>query len=256
MQLFDTHFHYYPETSPQEYYDKISRPELTRLLAVGANYVESLNARKFAEAIENSWFAAGVHPHSATDYLAAPETFDEFSEAEKMVAVGEIGLDFFYETSIRSDQYQVMEQFLNYALEWKRPAIIHCRDKDDCDNAYQDCYSMLRDFSGSGGRFVVHSFTGTTSWADKFLELGAFIGVNGIVTFPRAQNVRDLLSIIPDERLLLETDSPYLAPVPHRGKTNHPGLIIHVAEKIAELKQLSVEQVATMTSSNGCKFFL
>lgn len=256
MQLFDTHFHYYADTSPQEYYAMIKRPELTRLLAVGASYAESINARKFANEIDCAWFAAGVHPHSATEYLVSSEAFDEFIEDENMVAVGEIGLDFYYENSIKVDQYKVMELFLQHALEWQLPAIIHCRDKDHRDDAYCDCYSMLRDFSGSGGRFVVHSFTGTTAWADKFLELGAFIGVNGIVTFPRAQNVRDLVEIIPNERLLLETDSPYLAPIPHRGKTNHPGLIIHVAEKIAEVKQLSSEQIAEITSENACKFFL
>jgi TatD DNase family protein len=256
MQLFDTHFHYYPEISPQEYFDTIKRPELTRLLAVGANYAESINARNFAEEIDCAWFSAGVHPHSAAEYLGSPELFDEFRGHEKLVAVGEIGLDFYYENSARQDQYKVMEQFLNHALEWQLPAIIHCRDKDDHDDAYRDCYSMLRDFASSDGRFVVHSFTGTLEWADKFIELGGFVGVNGIVTFPRAENVRKLLSIIPDERLLLETDSPYLAPVPHRGKTNHPGLVIHVAEKIAELKQMTLEQVADITTSNACKFFL
>ncbi len=256
MQLFDTHFHYYADTSPQEYYAMIKRPELTRLLAVGANYAESVNAQNFANEIACAWFSAGVHPHSAAEYLTSPESFDAFREDEKMVAVGEIGLDFYYENSIRRDQYKVMELFMNHALEWRLPAIIHCRDKDDRDDAYRDCYSMLRDFSASGGRFVVHSFTGTTGWADKFLELGAFIGVNGIVTFPRAENVREILGIIPEDRLLLETDSPYLAPVPHRGKTNHPGLIIHVAEKSAEVKQMTAEQIAELTSSNACKFFL
>lgn len=256
MQLFDTHFHYYADTTPQAYYNMIKRPGLTRLLAVGTNYSESKNARTFAEAIAGGWFAVGVHPHSAAEYLNGSEPFDEFRAHEKLVAIGEIGLDFYYENSAKPAQYKVMEEFLTCALEWQLPAIVHCRDKDGCDDAYRDSYALLRDFAASGGRFVVHSFTGAIQWVEKFIELGSYIGVNGIVTFPRAENVRNLLKFIPDDRLLLETDSPYLAPVPHRGKTNHPGLIFHVAEKIADLKQLSLEQIGELTTTNACKLFL
>jgi TatD DNase family protein len=255
MELFDTHFHYYGELSPEAYYDSIKSDELAWLLAAGADLTESRKAQDFAEKIPNAWFAAGVHPHSAAEYANGIAMFNEFKGHPKLVAVGEIGLDFFYENSDRRIQCAVFEKFLKLALEWKLPAIIHCRDKNDIDDAYSECYPLLKNFAAQGGRFVVHCYTGTIAWAEKFLALGAFIGFTGIITFPRAGNVRDILKAIPDDRLLLETDSPYLAPVPHRGKTNHPGYLIKVAEKVAEERGMPVEDIAALTTANAFRFF-
>jgi len=255
MELFDTHFHYYDKgQSPDEYYEEIKTPELKYLLAAGADFEESLAARRFAEEIENSWFSAGVHPHSATE-LKNIKSFDEFKGHDKLVAIGEIGLDYFYDNSPRKIQRSVMEQFLLLALEWNLPAIVHLRDVDGKFDAYADGLTMLKDFARDGGNFVVHCFSGTPEWAEKFLELGAFLGVTGLVTFPRATNIRETLAVIPNERLLIETDSPYLAPVPYRGKTNNPGYVIKVAEKIAEERACSVEEIAELTTNNAMRLF-
>ena len=256
MQLFDTHFHFYAEYGhPGDYWENIRIPELAHVLACGADYEESLCARSFADNIPQAYFAAGVHPHSADKFRDGIKAFHEFRNADKLVAVGEIGLDYFYEHSDRGVQRRVMEQCLELALEWRLPAIVHCRDREDKNDSYADALPMLRDFSASGGRFEVHCYTGTIAWAEKILELGAYIGITGIITFPKAQNVRDLLPYIPDERLLLETDSPYLAPVPHRGTTNNPGYIIEVARKVAELKNITVERCAELTTANAIDFF-
>ena len=255
MELFDTHFHYYAgEQSPEEYYESIKTSELKYLLAAGADLPESRNARNFAEAIENCWFAAGVHPHSAEE-LDNISAFDEFKGHEKLVAVGEIGLDYFYDNAPRKIQHKVMEQFLALSLDWNLPAIIHLRDANDKFDAYADGFSMLQDFATDNGKFVIHCFSGTPAWAEKFLELGAFLGVTGIVTFPRANNIRETLKVIPDERLVIETDSPYLAPVPYRGKTNNPGYVIKVAEKIAEERRRSTEEIAELTTANAFRLF-
>jgi len=255
MELFDTHFHYYDkEQSPNEYYEDIKTPELKYLLAAGADFEESRAARRFAEEIENCWFSAGVHPHSATE-LKDIKSFDEFKGHDKLVAIGEIGLDYFYDNSPRKIQRSVMEQFLLLALEWNLPAIVHLRDVDGKFDAYADGLTMLKDFARDGGKFVVHCFSGTPEWAEKFLELGAFLGVTGLVTFPRATNIRETLAVIPNERLLIETDSPYLAPVPYRGKTNNPGYVIKVAEKIAEERACSVEEIAELTTNNAMRLF-
>ncbi|MBU8902478.1 MAG: TatD family hydrolase [Victivallales bacterium] len=255
MELFDTHFHYYDkEQSPQEYYDEIKIPELKYLLAAGADFEESRTARHFAEEIENSWFSAGVHPHSAAEFENI-KVFDEFKGHDKLVAVGEIGLDYFYDNSPRKIQRSVMEQFLLLALQWNLPAIVHLRDADGKFDAYADGLDMLKDFARDGGRFVVHCFSGTPEWAENFLELGAFLGITGIVTFPRATNIRETLKVIPDERLLIETDSPYLAPVPYRGKTNNPGYLIKIAEKIAEERGRTTEEIAELTTNNALELF-
>ena len=261
MKLFDSHFHYYNKNSagdyvsPESYFNKIKSDSLAFLMACGADYESSVMAREFAEAVKSSYFAAGVHPHDSSSYVKSIAAFDEFKGHEKLKAVGEIGVDYFYENSDRKAQRQVMEKFLELALSWQLPAIIHCRDKDNKFDAYSDAFSMLEDFHRSGGAFVVHCFAGNEFWCEKFLELDSFIGITGIVTFPKAQNIRDLLPVIPDDRLLIETDSPYLAPVPYRGKENLPCYVLEVAKKIADEKNLSVEEVAERTTNNALRFF-
>lgn len=255
MKLFDTHFHYYKDCSPQEYFQAAEERGVGFLLAAAGNYDETLASKEFADEIESAWYASGVHPHQAGQFVDDISMFNDFKGLDKLVAVGEIGLDYFYENSGKEEQLKVFEDFLNLSLEWKLPAIVHCRDKENCDEAYEHAYGLLKDFAGSGGTFEVHCFTGTISWAEKFLELGAWLGITGIITFPKAQNVRDALKIIPDDRLLLETDSPYLAPVPFRGKTNHSMYLKEVAERAAQERGVSFDEIAAQTTANAFKFF-
>ncbi len=255
MELFDTHFHYYREVAPAEYYSKAAERGVKHMLATGGNYDESLACRDFAADIDAAWFTAGVHPHQASEYIGDISMFDEFRGEQKFVAVGEIGLDYFYENSEKKHQRDVFEKFLKLALEWKLPAVIHCRDKEGSEEAYDDTGALLKDFSADGGRFVVHCYTGTIERAEEFLEMGAYIGFTGIVTFPRAQNVRDVLKVVPDDKLLLETDTPYLAPVPYRGKTNHSCYLPEIAERVASEKGMTTEALAKMTTANAFKIF-
>ncbi|MDA3800429.1 MAG: TatD family hydrolase [Kiritimatiellae bacterium] len=256
MKLFDTHFHFYDKNGePEEYWNEIKIPELEYVLAVGADFEESKVARDFASKIDNSWFAAGVHPHGADEIKDGIACFDEFKNDDKLVAIGEIGLDYFYENSERETQKKIMELFLEQALKLNLPAIVHCRDQNDKDQAYLDAFEMLKDFSKDGGQFELHCFAGTPFWAENFLDLGAYLGVTGIVTFPAAKNIRDSVKVIPLDRLLVETDSPYLAPVPHRGKPNNPGYVIEVAKKVAEVKGITADECAKITTKNAFEFF-
>jgi len=256
MKLFDSHFHFYStEGTPQEYWERIKIPELAYAMAAGADYQESQLAQKFAQEIDGAWFGCGVHPHNADQYISDISMFNEFRHERKLAAIGEIGLDYYYETSDRKNQQIVMEKFLALALDWELPAIIHCRDLDEREDAYEDTYGRLRDFANAGGEMTVHCFAGTTEWAKKFLDLGAYLGVTGMVTFPKAENIRSAVKYIPNDRILLETDSPYLAPVPYRGKTNHPGYLIKVAEKVAEVKNCAAEEIAEFTTANAARLF-
>ncbi|MBO5644182.1 MAG: TatD family hydrolase [Lentisphaeria bacterium] len=263
MQLFDTHFHFYGDVTPQEYCSNIklaieqSQTDVERLFlnAVGANFGESLKAQSFASATDDCIFSCGVHPHSAEEYLADRADFSVFRNDSKLAAVGELGLDYFYDYSDKRAQISVFEEFLALALDWKLPAIVHIRDKETVFDAYSDAYQILSDFSASGGRFVVHCFAGNPFWAEKFLALGAFCGVTGMVTFKKAENIRENLKTIPLDRLLIETDSPYLAPIPHRGKENHPGYLVYVALEAAKQYDIPAEQFAETTTANGKKFF-
>lgn len=267
MELFDTHFHFYGEATPAEYMKSVAAdletaaarvqcavPELY-LTAVGGDYLESCRAREFAAVVPKCRFAAGVHPHQAAPYLENREDFSVFRNDPRLAAIGELGLDYFYDHSDHNSQQLVLKEFLDLALEWDLPAIIHLRDKDDRDSAYQEGFALLQDFAGQGGRFVVHCFSGTVDWAEKFLELGAYLGVTGMVTFRRAENIREIVRMIPPERLLLETDSPYLAPVPFRGRENTPGLLLPAAACAAAECDRSIAEILELTTGNAKKFF-
>jgi TatD DNase family protein len=197
----------------------------------------------------------GIHPHDAESWNATVET--EIREAltsdgsrDKLVAVGEIGLDYFYDNSDRDVQKAVFAQQLQIAVDTDRPVVIHSRDADD------DTIAILRDFEGSlKRRGVIHSFTSGPGLARYAIAQGWCLGFNGISTFNKAENVRDIIRMTPLENLLLETDSPFLAPVPYRGRENAPFYIPFVAEKVAEVKELPIEAVLSQTYENSYRLF-
>lgn len=262
MQLFDTHFHYSGEATPCEYRRKILTealnagvfPESLELNAVGGDFIESLRAREFAHGVPDCVFSTGVHPGSVERYSGNIREFDVFKDDPLLAAVGELGLDYYYNPETACLQRKVLAEFLALALEWNKPAVIHLRDQGD-DSAFRDGMAMLQDFASSGGRFEVHCFTGSQEWAEKILELGGFIGITGMVTFRKAENIRETAARVPLDRLLLETDSPYLAPLPYRGKENHPGFLGLIAAKVAEIRGSGIEETAAATACNARRFF-
>ena len=255
MKLFDTHFHWDRKTDPKVIVEEAKHNNVHYGVCIGGDYKSSVESLEFVEPFENYWFTAGVHPHEASTFDGNLNCFDELFSNSKMVAVGEIGLDFFYGYSDKKSQLKVMETFTECALNLNKPLIIHCRDKDGIYDAYKEAYQILKDFAEDGGRFVVHCFTGNSHWLDKFLELGAYIGVTGIVTFPKAENIRTLVPAIPNERLLIETDSPYLAPKPYRGKTNFPKYLYEVAIKLSEVRSMNIDDLAELTLGNALNFY-
>ncbi len=267
MELFDTHFHFDGEKTPAEYIaglrndlelvrEKLNiSPERIYLLCAGGSFTGSMRARKFAEAVPDAYFSAGVHPHDAGEYRRERENFSIFVGHPKLVAVGEIGLDYFYDLSDRAVQKKVLAEFLELALQWQLPAMLHLRDKDNLFSAYDDALEMLKDFTADGGRFVIHCYAGNEKYAEKFLELGGFFGVTGLYTFKAAANIRSAISVIPTGRLLIETDSPYLAPVPFRGRSNSPGLVGMVAAALGADRQMTPETAAGIFTANGKKFY-
>ena len=252
--FYETHFHPESDGDINAYIEESSDAGVSDFIAVGANLETSRYVAKIAEGYRNVSFSAGIHPHDAEQFCGLGD-FKSLISNKKCVGVGEIGLDFFYENSKKECQIDVFDKFLALALEYGLPAIVHCRDKDGELSAYEESFRLLSAFAGSGGRFVVHCYTGTPEYAEKFLSIGGYLGITGIVTFPKAQNVRDVLKIIPDDKLLLETDAPYLAPVPKRGKRNHSKYLVHIAEKIANERTSTIEEIARITSRNArCLF--
>lgn len=199
----------------------------------------------------------GIHPHEAR--LANDADYTELVQLAKwpkVIAWGEIGLDYFYDHSPRDVQQEVFLRQLQLAQIAKLPVVIHCRPSDGSDNAWEECLTLLQEHwatSGLGG--VLHCFTGTWAHARRALDMGFMISFAGNITFPKAQQIRDAAKEVPFDRMLIETDSPFLAPVPHRGKRNEPAFVKEVARQLGELRGLSTEQIGRQTSSNFYKFF-
>ena len=267
MELFDTHFHFDGEESFAGYLartqadlqlaaaDYSPKPERLLMLCAGGDFTGSLRAQKIAHEAENVYFSCGVHPHSAVEYLNSPEDFSGFRGDDKLLAIGEIGLDYFYDFSDRASQLNVLEKFLATALEWDLPAMLHLRDRDDARQAYDDALSMLGGFSADGGRFVIHCYAGNSADAEKFLAMGGYFGVTGMYTFKAANNIREAVAVIPDDRLLIETDSPYLSPVPYRGRSNTPGMVALVAQSLGASRGMAPEKAAELFTANGKRFY-
>jgi TatD DNase family protein len=212
---------------------------------------------QLAEQHEFVYATIGIHPHEAK--LANDADFEELqrlAKRPKVIAWGEIGLDYFYDHSPRDVQQQVFLRQLELARAAKLPVVIHCRPSDGSDNAWEDCLTLLRErwaSAGLGG--ILHCFTGTWLHAKRALDMGFMISFAGNVTFPKAQQIRDAAKEVPLERMLIETDSPFLAPVPYRGKRNEPAFIKEVARQLGELRGLATEEIGLQTAKNFYRFF-
>jgi TatD DNase family protein len=199
----------------------------------------------------------GIHPHEARlADEAAYQTMEQLARHPKVIAWGEIGLDYHYDHSPRETQKQVFARQMELAAATKLPIVIHCRPSDGSDNAWEDCLGTIERLwapRGLGG--ILHCFTGKWAHAKRALDMGFMISFAGNLTFPKAQQIRGAALEVPLDRMLIETDSPYLAPVPHRGKRNEPAFVVETARKLGELRSLSVDEIGERTSSNFYKFF-
>lgn len=217
-------------------------------------------AIRFAESNQSGlkvYASLGVHPHEAR--LVREEHYARMSELARnssVIAWGEIGLDYFYEHSARDVQKKVFIRQMELASAAKLPIIIHCRPSQNSEDAWQDCLSMIREHwrpTGIGG--VLHCFTGEIHHATAALDMGFVISFAGNVTYPTAQNIRDAAAMVPADRFFIETDSPYLAPIPNRGKRNEPAFVVDTARAIGELRGLSSREIGHQSTENFYRFF-
>ncbi|MBK8972431.1 MAG: TatD family hydrolase [Hahellaceae bacterium] len=206
--------------------------------------------RQIAEAHPDIWCSAGVHPNAEFDTPLTAETLKALAlSSPKVVAIGECGLDYYRGLDDRLLQLERFQTQLDVAVELDLPVIIHTRE------AREDTLLHLRRFAAQGGRGVLHCFTESLEMAQEAIEFGFMVSFSGIITFRNAQPLRDVVKALPLESLLIETDSPYLAPVPHRGKSNHPGWVVDVAACMADVKQVPPERVAQQTQDNFFRLF-
>lgn len=196
------------------------------------------------------WATVGVHPHNAS--AVEESTYEQLralAQRDKVVAIGEIGLDYHYNFSPREVQLEVFRRHLEIARDLGMPIVIHTRE------AWSDTASLLRQEWPPALGGVIHCFTEGPAQAEEALELGFHCGLGGVVTYPKAETLREAVRLLPPDRILLETDAPYLAPLPHRGKRNEPAFLVHTAQKIAEIKQLSVPDLDAITTRNFARLF-
>lgn len=231
VELFDTHCHFTAGADSAAILERARAAGVSRVMAVGG----SRELNECALAAKTGYLALGYD----RDQTAAGRPALDFS---KVSAVGEIGLDYFYDPDGRKAQLKLFEEQLAAAARAGKPVVIHTRDADD------DTLGALRAIPSRG---IIHCFTGPVGFCRQLLDLGFMISYSGIVTFRKADNVRESALFVPDDRLLIETDSPFLAPVPERGKENEPAFLVHTARFLAGLRKTSFEELAALTTTNA-----
>jgi len=248
MELIDTHCHIYYDKyhDIDEVIERALENNISKMICVGVDLDSSEKSIKLAEKYDMVYATAGYHPHESKDakqdYI---KQLESFLEHEKVIALGEIGLDFFYEHSDRKTQIKIFEQQLELAKSLNMPCVIHNRESDN------NLLRSIKRTNNSNG--VIHCFASNNKLAKELIDFGMHLSFTGLITFDNQLN--DVIKNVPLEKMMLETDSPYLTPVPHRGKRNEPYMVKYVAEKIASIKNISLSDVAIQTSKTAKIFF-
>lgn len=253
--FIDTHAHLamLEHASLSEVLERAEQSQIEKMVTVSVDEKSWESNRKLAEAHSHVWYSLGLHPHEAKDWLECkPRFLNAYETAQKnhkCVALGEMGLDFYYNHSDRDVQLMCFEEQLTLAKQWNLPVIIHCRD------AFKDTYELLRKVGLGPKGGVMHCFTGNKEQAKEAVDLGLMISFSGIVTFKTAQDLKEAAKSLSLSQMVIETDCPFLAPVPFRGKPNEPSLLPETAKVLADLKGVALEEIRERTSENASKLF-
>lgn len=251
--FFDSHAHYNDRAfdgDRDELLTSLPENDITFVLNASDDIESSRTTLNMAEKYAFMYAAVGVHPHNASEFNDETEAeLLKLSQNKKVVAIGEIGLDYYYDNSPRDVQKEVFARQIHMAKCARLPIIIHNRD------AHADCIEILKSEGAKHTGGVMHCFSGSVETARIVLDMGMYISLAGPVTYKNAARAIDVARIVPDDRLLIETDCPYLSPVPHRGERNSSLFLRHTAEKIAEIRGISIEELARITLENAKRLF-
>ncbi len=251
IEYFDSHCHLTDTAFRDDLeavFRRASEAGVTRIVTIASDVDDAQRACDLAAKRDRCWATAGVHPHAAGD--AKPDAVSRVRELlarDEVVAVGETGLDYHYDNAPRPVQRDLFDAHLELGAEVGLPVVVHAREADD------DIAAALRNMP-DGTRGVLHCFTGGDRAFQEAMAAGWWVSFSGIASF-KSFGAADLLREVPEDRLMVETDSPYLAPVPHRGRRNEPAHVVHVAEAVARLLDQSLDDVARTTSANACGFY-
>lgn len=253
QKIFDTHAHYDDEKFNEDREAlllSMAEQDVERIVNVSASLEEIQATLQLIDQYPFLYGAAGVHPDETK--TLDEENFNQIREAlkhQKMVAVGEIGLDYYWDATDRDVQKKWFIRQLELAKELDKPVIIHSRE------AAQDTLEIIKAAGGPDFNMVIHCFSYSVEMAREYLNMGYYLGIGGVVTYKNGRKLKEVVEYMPLDRILLETDAPYLSPVPFRGKRNSSEKIHYVAEEIARLKQVSKEEVLETTWKNACEFY-
>lgn len=251
MKFIDSHSHLILEHFNNDREDVIEQAfsnDITHIIQSCDNLEEIKSNLILSKKYKDMYSSVGVHPHEAKTWTnSSRDEIIAYSKEEKVIAIGETGLDYYYNLSPKETQLFVFREQVKIAKEVSLPLIIHTRD------AFDETLEILKEEKADNG--VFHCYTGNLEYAKKAIDIGFYISFSGIVTFKNALEIKEAAKRIPIERLLIETDCPFLTPIPHRGKRNEPLFVKHVAEEIAKIREISVEEVGKITSENTKKLF-
>lgn len=253
MILVDSHCHLNKLAETDNLFDIINRAKnngVHYIQTICTTFAEMPDILQIVEKYDNVFASCGVHPNDIQEPLPDNQTIIDYCLHPKIIGIGETGLDYYYKTAEKKHQIQSFQQHILASQQNGLPVIVHTREAEE--DTIEILSSEMKNAPFTG---LIHCFTSSKNLAKKMLDLGIYISISGIVTFKNAEELQEIARYVPLDRLLIETDSPYLAPVPKRGKQNEPSFVVHVAEKIAELKGIDLRSVANGTSRNFFSLF-
>lgn len=257
MELFDTHTHLndpYFLGQEEKYIAQAQAKGVQQMAIVGYNTKANAQSLALSQQYEALYSIIGYHPTDIAEYTKEREAQLEAQLCtQKVLALGEIGLDYHWMKNSKAEQEKIFRRQLALARNLHLPVSIHTRSaENEGTEAYEDVYRILKEEAVTG---VIHSFNGSCAWMERFLDLGFYVSFSGVVSFKNAQQVQEAAKKVPLDRFCIETDAPYLAPVPKRGQKNEPAYVYYVAEYIAALKDLPLAEIAQISTQNACTLF-
>ena len=251
--MIDSHCHLDHEPLLSDLKNIIKRSKdvgIKKLLTISTSYESFDRIKKILQEDEMIYGTFGIHPHETTENKITSDIIvKNFTDNPKIIGIGETGLDFYYENSDKSDQITSFKEHIDASIKTNSALIIHSRE------AEEETFNILNDYKNQNLKILMHCFTGSKSFAKKLLSLNAFFSASGIITFKNSLELQETFKVLPLDKILIETDSPFLAPVPNRGKKNEPSFIDYTAQKLADIKNISKSDLVNFTTENFNKLF-
>ena len=251
--MIDSHCHLDHEPLLSDLANVIQRSKevgIQKLLTISTSFESFSRVKDLINKDEMIYGTIGIHPHeSSTDIITSKQIIESLNENSKIIGIGETGLDFYYNNSKKDKQIASFKEHIDASIKTNIPLIVHSR------NAEEETFDILNDYKDQNLKILMHCFTGSKKFAKKLLDFNTFFSASGIITFKNAKELQDTFKFLPSDKILIETDSPFLAPVPNRGKKNEPSFINFTATKLAEIRNIDKSELIKLTTNNFNKLF-